>query len=446
VELTFEHPPGFSTDGTGYVLVCLPWIAKNEWHAYSLFSHPTRPGHSCVCMAVGGDWTKKLHNLLERPTHRPAWVSGPFASPYATAVEYDNLVLVASGIGITPAMSIITTYKETRRANLIWVCRDASLLEFYLDKCNFDDDGWTLVFYTGKRKLQLPRQLAPTVLIFHGRPDLPHVVREIILGVESGNGLPEDLLVDAEALEVASIARKIGWQSLPVDARFQALVHLSLVNCGEDGLRKRIDDYLRATAPTTGNTARCAPQLSAVAFHGLVEDFFAPVIEEGKQAFLPTEVPQMIASVVRSSANGVGDSSGGGDDCDDSGGGKGDVTAPTCGVADVARMIHRVIDAEMLSSRQSRASAAAAEDAKKRMTSTFGAPATSKKRRTRISELDRSTSGWSRRPEEFLNQVSSEQLGTWQMLYCGGSQPVVEALASVQREYGIKLRVEKFDW
>ena len=32
----------------------------------------------------------------------------------ATAVEYDNLILVASGIGITPAMSIITTYKETR--------------------------------------------------------------------------------------------------------------------------------------------------------------------------------------------------------------------------------------------------------------------------------------------------------------------------------------------
>lgn len=192
VELTFEHPPGFSTDGTGYVLVCLPWISKHEWHAFSLFSHPSQPNHSCVCMAVGGDWTKRLHDLVERPTHRPAWVSGPFASPYATAVEYDNLILVASGIGITPAMSIITTYKETRRANLVWACRDASLLEFYLDKCRFPDDGWTLVFYTGKRKLQLPHELAPTVLIFHGRPDLPHIVREIILGVESRNGLPED--------------------------------------------------------------------------------------------------------------------------------------------------------------------------------------------------------------------------------------------------------------
>ena len=45
-----------------------------------------------------------------------------------------------------------------------------------------------------------------------------------------------------------------------------------------------------------------------------------------------------------------------------------------------------------------------------------------------------------------MNTVSSEQLKAWQMLYCGGSKPVVDALVGVQREVGIKLRVEKFDW
>ena len=44
------------------------------------------------------------------PTSRPCYVAGPFASPFSTAIDYDNLVLVASGIGITPAMSIITTH------------------------------------------------------------------------------------------------------------------------------------------------------------------------------------------------------------------------------------------------------------------------------------------------------------------------------------------------
>ena len=37
-------------------------------------------------------------------------------------------------------------------------------------------------------------------------------------------------------------------------------------------------------------------------------------------------------------------------------------------------------------------------------------------------------------------------LATWQMLYCGGSQPVVDALEGIERTYGLRLRVEKFDW
>ena len=42
--------------------------------------------------------------------------------------------------------------------------------------------------------------------------------------------------------------------------------------------------------------------------------------------------------------------------------------------------------------------------------------------------------------------VGAAQLATWQMLYCGGSQPVVNALDDIYRKYGIKLRIEKFDW
>jgi hypothetical protein len=58
-------------------------------------------------MYKAGDWTEQLHKIVDRPTKRPVWVAGPFASPYSTAVDFDNLVLVASGIGITPALSIL---------------------------------------------------------------------------------------------------------------------------------------------------------------------------------------------------------------------------------------------------------------------------------------------------------------------------------------------------
>jgi hypothetical protein len=34
----------------------------------------------------------------------------------------------------------------------------------------------------------------------------------------------------------------------------------------------------------------------------------------------------------------------------------------------------------------------------------------------------------------------------WNMLYCGGSQPVVDQLKAVKHKFGISLSVEKFDW
>ena len=96
-----------------------------------------------------GGWTRTLHEQVRKPTSRPAWICGPFASPYSVATNYDNLILVASGIGITPAMSIVTSLKETRRTHVLWACREPSLLEFYLENCIFDDDAWTLIYYTG---------------------------------------------------------------------------------------------------------------------------------------------------------------------------------------------------------------------------------------------------------------------------------------------------------
>jgi len=41
---------------------------------------------------------------------------------------------------------------------------------------------------------------------------------------------------------------------------------------------------------------------------------------------------------------------------------------------------------------------------------------------------------------------SREIIKTWQMLYCGGSAPVVNNLKNIHNEYGIDLKIEKFDW
>lgn len=200
VQLSFKNPAAGGFGNAGYVLVNVPWLAKGEWHAFSLFRHPTLPDHSCVCMNVGGDWTRALHEATRLPTHRPCWVSGPFASPYSTAINYDNLILIASGIGITPALSILHAHQRTRRINLIWMCRDASLLEFYLHAYDFDPHAWTLIFYTGKRQLAVRNlRLPKTVVVLPGRPQLEEVICELISGIEDGGGLPEAVLAEAEA-------------------------------------------------------------------------------------------------------------------------------------------------------------------------------------------------------------------------------------------------------
>ena len=178
----------------GYCYVCLPWVDPKQWHAFSLFENPADPTERQIFMQKNGDWTTDVHKMLQRNTVRPVWVSGPFPSPYNRAENYDNQILEASGIGITPALSMIRAYKDSRRINLIWACRDIHLLEFFLTHLYLDHDGWNCIFYTGKAKL--PRKhidlAADTnVCIISGRPQLKQLVPNIIYGIESGIGLPE---------------------------------------------------------------------------------------------------------------------------------------------------------------------------------------------------------------------------------------------------------------
>ena len=202
VQVVWEHPPGFKSDGSGYIYISLPWISRNEWHAFSIVSHPTLPNHSCVCMAVVGDWTKAVYQALSKPTSRPGWLYGPFPSPFSTAIGYDNLICVASGIGITPSISSIVHLAETRVVHLIWTCRDADLVEFYLNQVQFDDNAWSFIFYTGKRQLVLGNKPKnPRVKVCLGRPNLEELIVALVDNTDHGRAVPRKLLEKAAEAE-----------------------------------------------------------------------------------------------------------------------------------------------------------------------------------------------------------------------------------------------------
>jgi hypothetical protein len=81
-----------------------------------------------ILVFVTSLWNVQIHPNLCGTIPR-CWIKGPFLSPYSHASSYDNHILVATGIGITPALAAINALKSSRRINLIWVVRDAEMIE-----------------------------------------------------------------------------------------------------------------------------------------------------------------------------------------------------------------------------------------------------------------------------------------------------------------------------
>mmetsp|Transcript_14752 Transcript_14752/g.18583 ORF Transcript_14752/g.18583 Transcript_14752/m.18583 type:complete len:628 (-) Transcript_14752:69-1952(-) len=178
----------------GYVFINLPWVNRNQWHAFSLFEHPNISNRREVYIQVEGDWTTDVSKATQKDTVRTCWIQGPFISPYNDAPGYDNLIVVASGIGITPGISVVRNLKDTRRVCLIWMVRDPAMLEFFLEKYDLGRNGWNLIFYTGTAPLSPIIDNLSTNLhkIIKKRPNLNSVIPNIIYGIESGEGRPED--------------------------------------------------------------------------------------------------------------------------------------------------------------------------------------------------------------------------------------------------------------
>ena len=136
VALNFRNPLSWEDKPkTSYVYVMCPWISKYQWHAFTMFPEPQKEDHTMLCIGASGDWTKALHDKIKVPCYRPMYVIGPFKSEFSdAAVGTSNAIAVASGIGITPTLSLTLNYADKKRINIVWMCRDAGLIEYILHK------------------------------------------------------------------------------------------------------------------------------------------------------------------------------------------------------------------------------------------------------------------------------------------------------------------------
>jgi predicted ferric reductase len=395
VQLTFKNPRGFNTDVGGYVLLMVPWICKNEWHAFSVFPHPTQADHSCVVIAQVGEWTRTLRTEVERETRRPTWIQGPFMSPFSTSVEYDNLLLVATGIGITPCIGLINKMKEDRRINLIWMCRDASLVEFILNSVEFDDDAVSLIYYTGKRKLNILKELPETVYVFNQRPNLRNAITNIVDAVE--NGLFSDDM-EEESKKVVEASRKYAKllataNEADLSTRVKLVIAHALSGYSVEEFMTDITmqaQHIVTRTPHHGQPDAALQQgWNRNEFYRLFSRLAPQVV------FSDTEFDKVFEMF------------------DEDGSGMIDL-------AEFETYCHQVIKANTLVQSTSIVSCSS---------------------RTATCEFNDEVG---RSPSTLKSQTSLTK--TWQTLYCGGSAPVIKDLTAISHQLGISFRVEKFDW
>ena len=121
-------------------------------------------------------------------------------------------------------LQVINHHAKTRKVNLVWSCRDPGLVQFYLEQLAFTNSAWNLIYYTGKEPLLIARDLPANVLLLKGRPELDHTsvvsmdtVRWIIYGIETGEGLPEDMIEEALDFEYRARALDEALKSEPQD-------------------------------------------------------------------------------------------------------------------------------------------------------------------------------------------------------------------------------------
>lgn len=395
--ISFENPPGCGKQNSAYVYIMLPWISKYEFHAFTVFPC-TKPNHSSLCISKCGDWTTKLTDTIATPTHKPAFVVGPFLSPFSSpAMDSENLIAVASGIGVTPAISLIKQYSNThRRLNLIWICRDAGLIEYFLHNVDFGSDGYNLIYYTGKKRpLVLDDTIPRNIFIFNRHPNLERAVSSIIESTTTGTFQPEKLLYESEyttslcTTTPATIRCKLLLRKALSTYTIDQLYEITVI--GSNHCRTSFDPLI-VTVDCQGAIYTMS-HLLGDDYHllmGKISDSFAKLDDDGDGRLDRVQFEEFINQMLKD----------GSDAADEE-------TVISTLTSDIQRENSHVFE---------------------------------------------SISHDIENPE--MEQFHENEAGNskkfsaknWKMLYCGGSKPILDTLKDLECKFRIDLAVEKFDW
>lgn len=118
-ELVIKCPKHFSYTPGQYAELKFAPISRSEWHPFTIASAPnetddTDVGEEKITFYIknSGRWTEALYNyasafdLSKAKTPTQIQIRGPHGAPAANYFEYKHIVVIGSGVGVTPLLSI----------------------------------------------------------------------------------------------------------------------------------------------------------------------------------------------------------------------------------------------------------------------------------------------------------------------------------------------------
>ncbi|KAF0732834.1 hypothetical protein Ae201684_010163 [Aphanomyces euteiches] len=136
VLLTLPLTPQTHKWVTGYrlcshIYLNVPAISSFEWHPFALVVTPHHDAIAvCIKITKPFSFTHKLHRLCQTTPSLTVKLAGPYGQPTVDLRQYQQVVLVGGGIGITPLLGAINHLDKHSRVklHLAWVVRHADEL------------------------------------------------------------------------------------------------------------------------------------------------------------------------------------------------------------------------------------------------------------------------------------------------------------------------------
>ncbi|KAG4181148.1 hypothetical protein ERO13_A10G208200v2 [Gossypium hirsutum] len=116
VELVLSKPQSLQYNALNFIFLQVRELSWLQWHPFSVSSSPLDSKHHlAILIKVLGGWTARLRDSIlsmSEPelskTTITASVEGPYGHETPYHLMYENLILVAGGIGISPFLAILS--------------------------------------------------------------------------------------------------------------------------------------------------------------------------------------------------------------------------------------------------------------------------------------------------------------------------------------------------